>query len=255
MGKDFYLAENHQVIKVAIAIPNNGYTQVESYENRLQNMLHLGILQERCKQENRPIQYEFAFFVQGRLYTPLAREEAAKHALNGNCDYLLFIDDDMICPHDMFEKMIAHDVDIVGALAFTRNPPHKAVMYSCVDGYDPITRQNYFINHYVLNYPKGKLVECDAIGFGCVLIKMDVFKTIPQPWFALCSNSGEDITFCYEAKKHGFRVFMDTALPVGHLGNPICVTEDYARNYWKTAGLEYEKTAGLYKKYEEKSTT
>ena len=251
MGESDQVKEN--IVKVCIAIPNNGYTQPESYENRLLNFLYLGGLQERGRYEKHNPRFEFYFVVEGRLFTPLAREEAARFALEGNMDYLFFIDDDMISPNNLFEMLYRHNVDICGALAFTRNPPHKPVIYSCIEGWDAVKKQDYFVNHYVWNYPKDKLVECDAMGFGSVLIKMDVFRKMPRPWFALCSNTGEDILFCYNAKKYGFRVFVDTSAKIGHLGNPINVTEEYAMKWWKNNGLEIEKSNSLYKKYDAKN--
>lgn len=278
------MAQNNP-IKVCIGIPNNGYTSVESYENRLVNFLYLGSMQEISRfiriilaridsgeisielgnkllediQKDKAVSgivagqtFEFYFMVVGRLFTPLAREECVKYALNAGCDYLFMIDDDMICPNDLFEKLYRHNVDIVGPLMFTRNPPHKPVIYSCMDGWDTVEKQSYFINHYVMNYPKDKLIECDAFGFGCALIKMDVFKKMGAPYFALCSNTGEDILFCYNAKKHGFRVHVDTSVKLGHLGNPICVTEEYAQNVWKQLDMDVEKKHGAYQKYEAK---
>jgi|ETNvirnome_2_300_1030623.scaffolds.fasta_scaffold00134_14 hypothetical protein len=241
------MAENHKVVKVAIAIPNNGYTQVESYENRLLNFLHLGRLAERSK--NEPVEFDFYFFVIGRTFTPMAREEAVKNSLEAGMDYLWMIDDDMIADNDIFERLYRHDVDIVGGLAFTRNPPFKPVIYSCIDGWDPIDKKDYFINHYIMNYPKDKLVECDAFGFGTALIKMDVFRKMKPPYFALSSQTGEDILFCYNAKKYGFKVYVDTSTKLGHLGNPIKVTEDSAHAYWKESNLQVERHNGEYIKY------
>ena len=105
----------------------------------------------------------------------------AGKALEWGADYLFMVDDDMMAPADLFYRLVKHDVDIVAPLAFTRNPPHRPVMFSTVEGFDPVTKRQYYVNNQVKNYPRNKLVECDAVGFGAVLIKTEVFKKIQKP--------------------------------------------------------------------------
>lgn len=162
----------------------------------------------------------------GHVFTALARERLAEEALNTGMDYLFMVDDDMMCPQDLFERLYRHDVDIVAPLAFNRYAPHKPVIYNLKSGYDPVARKEYYVNYPVLKYPKDTLVQCDAVGFGAVLIKMEVFKQLPKPWFMVTSGAGEDIHFCHVAGKHGFKIFADTATKLGHLGERKNVTED-----------------------------
>lgn len=254
-------SQNHP-LKVCVFIPNEGHTLPESYDNRLAGHIQLGVLEGLTKalealraadltdeqkekvgarlrelfseqetifthylsKTKRPVQFYVG--TAGRMHAHIARECLADKALEMGADYLLMIDDDMICPTSMFERLFAHDVDIVAPLAFMRKHPHYPVIYTVREGYDPISQSSYFTNLSVKTYPKDELVECDAVGFGAVLIKMDVFRALPRPWFATWSRVGEDIGFCHAAKKHGFRVFMDTSVKLGHLGDPVCVTEE-----------------------------
>ena len=220
-------------VKVLVSIPNEGITLVESYTNRLENFFHLGKLQQGGSSEFRMTQFEFHFLTLGRIFTPLAREEAAKAAIEIEADYLYMIDDDMMCPNDMFERLYKHDVDLVAPLAFTRNFPHHAVLYDAVDEYDPTTKSYVFFTNFIDKYPKDKLVECDAVGFGAVLIKSKVLQAIPRPRFMSTCGTGEDVYFCNLTKKAGFRVFMDTSLKLGHLSHPIEVNEEYVNKVRK----------------------
>lgn len=229
------------MIKVVLAIPNEGHTHVEAYANRLENWFHLGKLQMRGK-------FEFHFVTLGRIFTPLAREEAAKLTCELGADYLYMVDDDMICPNDTFERLYAHDVDLVAPLAFTRNYPHKAVIYDISEGWDPVSRSHYFVNHHVESYAKDKLIECDAVGFGAALIKRSVLEGVPAPRFMSTCGTGEDIYFCHQARKAGFRVFMDTATKLGHLSHPIEVTESYVEKVRKE--YKYQEPLALTHKYE-----
>lgn len=229
------------MVKVAIAIPNMGYTDAPAYANRLVNFLHLGKLEQRGLSENHPVRFEFWFSVIGRVFTPVARDAAVDLALSSGCDYLYMIDDDMICPDDMFEQLYRHDVDIVAPLAFTRNPPHKPVMYNLVEGYDAVSRKEYFINTNVMNYKKDSLVECKAVGFGAVLIKRWVFEKLGKNAFMSTCGTGEDILFCYKAGKIGAKVFMDTGCKLGHLGQRVNVTEEYVENYRSANGYNKDQ--------------
>jgi hypothetical protein len=223
-----------KIVKVAVSIPTMGYTDPAAYCNHLANFMHLGKLEERSKGQE--VEFQFHLFVQGRIFTPVARDEAMNATLNSDCSYLYMIDDDMICPEDMFERLYAHNVDIVAPLAFTRNPPHKPVLYHCVDGYDPVEKKEYFINNVIMNYPKDTLVECDAVGFGAVLIKRWVLEKIGKKPFMSTCGTGEDILFCYKAKKIGAKTYMDTSCKLGHIGNPINVTEEYVEGYREKNG-------------------
>jgi hypothetical protein len=218
------------VVRVCVAIPNMGYTQPESYANRLFNFMKMGELQAKGELLKQNPRFDFRFVVMGRLFTPLAREEAGRMALEADCDYLYMIDDDMICPDDMFQRLYAHNVDIVAPLAFSRNPPHKPVIYESIEIDDPVRKMKKPVNRWA-NYYRDCLNECDAVGFGAVLIKTDVLRAIPEPRFMSSEGTGEDLLFCYKAKKAGFRVFMDTACKIGHLSNPSIITESYVDQF------------------------
>lgn len=232
------------VIRVLVGVPHEGMTGSEAYTNRLANFKHLGHLEERGKLQNQTPRFEFLFKTCGRMHVHVARDEMAKTALVANCDYLFMIDDDMIADDDLFEKLYASHKDIIAPLAFTRNFPHKPVIYNCLSGWDSVSQTEHFTNYAVMNYPKDKLFECDAVGFGAALINVECFRKMPKPWFMNPNKTGEDINFCYEAKKYGFRTWMDTRVKLGHVSHPLIVTEAYVLAQWKQMGMEVEKRFG-----------
>src|SRR3990167_5694030 len=212
-----------KTVKVAISIPNEGHTLPEAYDNRMLWAIHMGIIQEKSQRE--PVTkdgaiFEFHHFTAGRLLTPAAREALPDKALASGMDYILMIDDDMIIPLDMFERLYDHGVDVVAPLAFTRNAPHYAVIYEVEKGYDPVGKTDYFVNHYARNYPENELVRCDAVGFGAALIKVDILRRMKKPYFMSTCGTGEDILFCYNAQQQaGAKVYMDTSVKLGHLSD------------------------------------
>lgn len=234
-GKQMKEPKN-KIVKVMVAIPNEGKTESEAYDNRLVGTYHLGVLQVLSHYQIKDydgltfdypegIEFKFYHATIGRTLTPIARERIAEHAMEEKMDYVLFIDDDMICPSDLFERLYKHQKDIVGALAFTRYSPHKPVIFNLTEGYDEVEKKEYYISTIYYNYPKNTLVECDAVGFGAVLINCKVFEKMGKPWFVMNNGAGEDVGFCFEAKKLGFKVFMDTATKLGHLSTPAEISE------------------------------
>lgn len=228
-----------ETVRVMFGIPNEGHTEPEAYDNRMEMCFHLGALQVlSAKGEtefdgvafNYPKGKKFEFYITsiGKVFTALARERIAEEAVAQDMDYLFMIDDDMITETDIFENLYKHNVDICAGLAFTRSAPHSPVIYEVNKGYDSIEKKKYYINHTLISYPKDTLVKCDAVGFGGVLIKIDVLKNTPTPWFMTTSGAGEDIHFCHRAGEYGHKVYMDTATKMGHLGYPPVITEaDY----------------------------
>lgn len=222
------MVEDRRVVKVLFGIPNEGGTDPFAYDNRMVMCFHLGALQVLSSLGLKEydgavfdipdnVEYQFATGTVGKVFTALARERLAEYAVNGKFNYLFMVDDDMLVPNDLFEKLVRHDVDIVAPLAFTRNAPHKPVLYNLDSGYDPIGGE-YYRNYSVPYYPKDELVRCDAVGFGAVLIKTSALKAIPKKWFMTTSGAGEDIHFCHLAGKHGFKIHMDTSVKLTHLG-------------------------------------
>lgn len=248
-----------KTVKVLFAIPNEDGVLVDAYDNRLISARHLGALEVLShfgvkeyggQHWDFPddVQFEFHQATIGNVLTPVARERIAEIAVGEKFDYIFFVDDDMICPRDLFERLYKHQKDIVAALAFTRFAPHRPVLYLIEEGYDQVAKKNYYTSKSYFNYPKDTLVQCDAVGFGAVLIKVDVFNKLQQPWFTPGTGRGEDIQFCYDAGKAGYKVYMDTATKLGHLGPPKVIDEAVYEK--ETDNKELRKVYGSPLKYE-----
>lgn len=134
---------------------------------------------------------------------------AQKHGIN----YLLFLDDDHTFPSDLLYRLLSHGKDVVGALCFRRVAPFGPCLFSW-----ETERTNG--NLMVFDRPdlirKG-LQKVDAIGFGAVLVKMEVFEKLgPPPWFKF-TEVGEDLHFCSLCAEKGIDIFCDTDLIAPHI--------------------------------------
>lgn len=230
------------VKKVAIQVPNESYIQSLAYDNHLVHSYRMGAWEQQMINEKRPIRYEFYFFTTGRLLTQMAREKLTRVALEQGMDYIIQYDDDMLLPRDFAKDMLLTmeehpEIDVLGALAFMRTPPHYPVLYTVTEGYDPVRHQDYYFNQNVKRYPKDTLVEADAVGFGGVCIKMDfVKKKMTEPYFMSTTQTGEDIWFCIKVKEAGGRVFMNTKIKLGHIMNPGFMDEENFEKWLKDTG-------------------
>jgi len=165
--------------------------------------------------------YETVLEIIPRMRAPRVRNYVGHQCLKLDADYLLTIDDDHVFAHDALERLIAHDLDVVGALAFLRNEDNSSgltpSMYKRGRDHPPgYTRHD--------DWKLGELVEVDAMGMAFVLIKRRVLEAFKHPWWWLGSLEeplGEDIYFCRKAQEAGFKLYVDTSLEVPHLSERI----------------------------------
>lgn len=126
-------------------------------------------------------------------------------------DWLFFLDADMLFPPDTLVRLLRHlqaGIPIVGGLCFRKAPP-----------FTPTTHIQNAEGTYDILDPRTcgrKVVEVDATGMACCLIRRDVFDRMGPPWFAWTDVS-EDLHFCRKAKALGFPIAVDTGLEIGHL--------------------------------------
>ena len=130
-------------------------------------------------------------------------------------DYLFAVDHDMIFPKDTLKKLLAADKDVVSAVYRQRLEPQAIELYD--------------LHHNRLDV--GQLVEgvqqVGGCGFGCVLVKKEVFAAIGYPQFvyhqALSHNDtfSEDMDFCKKATNKGFTIWSDTSILCGHIGQRV----------------------------------
>jgi hypothetical protein len=147
----------------------------------------------------------------------VARDKAVEVGLQQGAKHLFFLDSDIHPPRDAIAKLLSHKLPIVSALyARRQNPPWNQMLRKAPDGFkfQPIEEGSY---------EPGSLVECDAVGFGCVLIDMHVFKAMEKPWFRwteyyAIGGSSEDFNFCSKAKHAGFKIVVDTGVICKHSG-------------------------------------
>ncbi len=149
--------------------------------------------------------------------------------------HLFMIDDDGVFEPDTLQKLLAHDVDIVGALMFKRRPDYEPCVFRKRENgtFEPILPRVF--------------QEVDVIGTGCILIKMKVFKKLEFPYFSTYYDEkkihwGVDFDFCKKATAAGFKIFCDTDVQPKHIGDPVLVgQEEFLKHMLITKKIKDEK--------------
>lgn len=196
--------------RIVIGIPCYGDVAPEVLEDFARFTYHCG---------RRMPQYDFLLAIRTKSEQFRARQTIVEEAQKAGADWLLFLDDDMIInpnvtlnstpDYGFVEKLIAHDVDIVGALYFQRTGGCKAVaMYKAGE------RGYRFLSDEELT---GDLQEVDVAGGGALLIRMSVFDRLPHPYFAPEHEFGTDVQLCRSAAKQGIITYLDSSIELGHL--------------------------------------
>lgn len=150
----------------------------------------------------------------GHTYIHCGRELVLEAALKRGMSHLLWLDTDMSFPRDSALRLFAHGLPIVGANYLTRRQGSNKFTAQKDDG-TPIETTEALTG----------LEEVGAVGFGCVLMQLDIVKRLHRPWFMHALNKhggdvGEDIVFCQHARAVGYSVFVDHDLSkeIGHVG-------------------------------------
>lgn len=196
------------VPKVAIAIPYykhwEGRFGMCAMDLALRSAATCGILPIECTgayiEDNRngAVKFALEYEKSHQKYDPLF-----------GFDYLFWMDTDMVFPGDALLRLIAHDKDIVGANYRQRRPPYG------------------FVGHYEdgrdTHLLEPGLWPMAHLGTGLLLVRFDIYRKLPYPWFnaALASDEPrDDVYFCRKARAAGYEIWCDHDLTaqVRHIG-------------------------------------
>lgn len=143
------------------------------------------------------------------------RNETGRIAIECGADAFLFIDDDMLPPEDILEKLLEAGKDIVAPLFHVWNGNAPPCVFKNNEKGVPV---QWF------DHPQNELFECDAVGSGIMLVQTSVLKKLSKPWFFYDkSELSMDVNFCQEAKKAGVSIWCDSRIAVHQLGENIIV--------------------------------
>lgn len=142
-------------------------------------------------------------------------------------DFLFFIDSDIIFEPVHFDRLVSHNLPVVGGVYFKKCARLEPVVEGKLSDEDPVTH----------------LMEVKSCGTGFLCIRMDVFEAMIQKFgkqieyrgdpdqelrwdffpFGAVNGSyrSEDWYFCDRARECGFKVYVDCSVQLGHVGKVV----------------------------------
>ena len=164
------------------------------------------------------------------IYT--SRDQIAKKALLDEADLVMWFDSDMVFNPDTLTrllKFIDAGHDIVTGVYYRRTQPFTPTIFKTMDIDEETGDAHWTDFDEVPNEP----FEVGACGFGCVLMRTEVFVAVFGKYgrmFTPIGNVGEDIAFCWRARQCGYKIIADPSIGLGHVGHSI-ITKQFADSY------------------------
>jgi len=206
------------------------------------------------------------FTIQGHPID-VSRDVLVERALASGAEYIYFLDSDIYTEPDTLQRLRRHDLPIVTALYYRRHelPVTDEMLAYLPERSRPIVEAKRQVGMPIFTpaiwkdftytdekgnklrsfrpvldgeFSPGELVEADAVPMGCCLIKTEVFRQLPRPWFywtlgrypAMLKDDpsytiqvrqgaygcSEDLYFSLVARRRGYRLLCDTSIFVRH---------------------------------------
>ena len=162
-----------------------------------------------------------------------ARTALVKQARSYGAKWGYFQDDDTVPPPDVLQKLqyvlenADDDVAVAAGIYTTKSDPPV-----------PLVFQDHGIGPF-WRWRRGEVFECQAIATGCMMIRLSIFDSLPEPWFVdvhgveharslglyadgtslpLSTEWTDDMFFCHRLRQAGLRMMAHGGVLCDHWG-------------------------------------
>lgn len=149
-----------------------------------------------------------------------ARNAIARKALDGGFDYVLMVDSDIVLPVHALEYLMEYPADIVFGIYSRKKKPEETEVFKpgTFDFSDRFTVEE-------LRTAGKARIAVKGAGFGCALVRTQIFNELQYPWFNFLSYQdntflSEDLYFCMMAEQN-YSMQVDTRVWCGHIARQI----------------------------------
>ena len=160
-----------------------------------------------------------------------ARESCLNIARANKCDYILYVDSDVILPLNTLDCLISNDSDLASGLCMRRGYPYDDVAW---------IRSNNGLHQPSFDPNAPSVYPVEWVGGGAALFKVSSFDKLKRPYFKHVFKNGrqiyEDVYLCMKMREKGMIITIDSRVQCGHLCRSWAV---------------YPKNAHLFKKFDE----
>lgn len=172
--------------------------------------------------------HHFSHLVFRSPWVAYARDMLAAQALEGGATHVLMLDADLgVTDPEFVDRLLALDVDIAGALYYSKPVAGDGSNGQCMPpAFSSARAPEDASNATPLRAPVPARIDRVWVGGGCMLVRADVFRRLPQPWFAFREYVeggqrrmvSEDWYFCEQAIRAGLTTAVDTTIATEHFG-------------------------------------
>jgi hypothetical protein len=145
-------------------------------------------------------------------YLPDARNEIHNNFLDLDCEYLMMLDSDVLCPPGMVEVLMSHNKHLVGGWYKNKayhKEPHP-IVYDFVD-------ETETLNFKPRQEPGTGLERVDGMGAGCWLMSQELAQALGKSPYSL-EKGGEDLCLSKKVMDLGYEMWVDWDMACAHVG-------------------------------------
>lgn len=143
-----------------------------------------------------------------------SRNILRQKVLDEGYDYFFSLEQDVIPPKDVIQRLLNHNKKIVTGVYFSYQTNNDVTLLVPLLWQRVAKNEVRFMLEKEIAEPR--LVEVGACGVGCVLIHRDVLEKVKFR-FDRNDKGFDDMWFCLDAFNAGFKIFADTSVKCKHL--------------------------------------
>jgi len=143
------------------------------------------------------------------------RRLARKEFLDGDYEFLFFLDTDIIAPEDAIDRLMAINKKLVSGIY-----PHRkefngvSEIYPVLYDFDKEGSARLMTMNEVV---EPRVIEVNIAGLGCCLIAREIIEKIDFRSYGELKTGGEDVAFFLDALEKGYKAFADTGVKCLHM--------------------------------------
>lgn len=197
----------HKTKQILIGVPTAKYIEVETFKS----------IYDLAKPPNSELNFQYFW----GYNVEQVRNIMVSYCLRNRFDYMLSVDSDIILNHDTLQKLLNCQDQTAAVSSGVYIQRKEGLKIPEVYVNDPHTGGQNNISIEMVQ--QDAIIEVAAVGFGCCLVRKDVFERVGNPWFVYHSNIdfdkvvSEDVDFCVKATNAGYRIVVDTSIKLQHI--------------------------------------
>lgn len=198
--------------------------------------------------------HEYSYAIEAGSMVYDARGRIAQRAINAGAEWLVMLDSDMVLEADTVARLIeaaegnqgnreqgtgnqgnteqgTGNREFVTGLYFMRRLPTKPLILKDLDWYEDEVLGAQETAEIYESYPREAVFEIAGCGFGCCILSVEMLKRMTVAYrmnpFTPMPRLSEDYSFCWRARKMGYKLWCDSQIRPGHCGLKVYTESDW----------------------------